>query len=220
MIYCLSDIHGELDRWQAMLDLIQFSDNDTLYVLGDVIDRKPMGIEILQDIMRRPNVHMILGNHEQMMLDTFCSGNDYDARRLWSMNGGGNTYRTMQYQIPTAERLRILKFIRELPDHLKIEVNGQQFYLVHGYPGFDTFQRIWDRPEPPPAEPLIPGKTVICGHTCTYWMNQYVEGYDEDAPFEIFYAPGLIDIDCGCGNVTEQRRLACLRLDDMKEFYV
>lgn len=76
----MSDIHGEYDRYMAMLDLIQFSEQDTLYILGDVIDRKPGGIEILQDIMRRPNVHMIIGNHEQMMLDSFWSNNDYDAR--------------------------------------------------------------------------------------------------------------------------------------------
>ena len=31
----------------------------------------------------------------------------------------------------------------------------------------------------------------------------------------------IIDIDCGCGNLrSEHRRLACLRLDDMAEFYV
>ena len=31
---------------------------------------------------------------------------------------------------------------------------------------------------------------------------------------------GLIVIDCGCGSGYELRRLACLRLDDMEEFYV
>ena len=32
---------------------------------------------------------------------------------------------------------------------------------------------------------------------------------------------GIIDIDCGCGNRNAaHRRLACLRLDDMAEFYV
>lgn len=41
-----------------------------------------------------------------------------------------------------------------------------------------------------------------------------------DSPFEIFHAPGLIGIDCGCGNETDLRRLACLRLEDMREFYV
>ena len=107
MIYCVSDIHGEILRWKSMLELIRFSDDDTLYVLGDVIDRNPFGIKILQDIMSRPNVHMIVGNHEDMMLQTFWSNNDYDARRLWKYNGGGSTYRTMVYKIPTAERLRL-----------------------------------------------------------------------------------------------------------------
>ena len=220
MVYCMSDIHGEYDRYMAMLELIHFSEQDTLYILGDVIDRKPDGIEILQDIMGRSNVQMIIGNHEQMMLDSFWSNNDYDARRLWKYNGGGSTYRTMVYIIPSEERLRILRFVQELPDHLEIEVNGQQFYLVHGNYGDNRYDRIWGRPEPPPETPPLAGKTVIVGHTCTYYLNALVEGYDENSPFEIFYAPGLIGIDCGCGNKTELRRLACLWLDDMKEYYV
>lgn len=43
-----------------------------LYVLGDVIDRFPDGIEILQELMAMPNVKMLLGNHEYMMLMTPC----------------------------------------------------------------------------------------------------------------------------------------------------
>ena len=220
MTYVISDIHGEILRWQAMLGLIQFSDEDTLYVLGDVIDRYPHGIDILLDIMRRPNVHMIVGNHEYLMLQAFWSSNNYDARGLRKYNGGGNTYRTMVYKIPTEERLRILRYIQELPDHLEIEVNGQDFYLVHGNVGDTRHDRIWGRPEPPPKEPPIPGKTVIVGHTCTYYLNAYADGYDENSLFEIFYAPGLIAIDCGCGNDTDLRRLACIRLEDGKEFYV
>ena len=34
MIYCVSDIHGELDKFERLLDLIQFSDADHLYVIG------------------------------------------------------------------------------------------------------------------------------------------------------------------------------------------
>lgn len=39
MIYCVSDIHGELDKLERMLELIRFSDADHLYIIGDVIDR-------------------------------------------------------------------------------------------------------------------------------------------------------------------------------------
>ena len=220
MTYVLSDVHGELDRWQAMLELIRFSEEDTLIVIGDVIDRGKQGIEILRDIMGRSNVQFLMGNHELMMLDTFWSGNDYDAKRLWTRNGGGETYRTLVYKTPTEERLRMLRFIKESPTFLDIEVNGRGFHICHGMPSHDMITRLWDRPEPPPTEPPIPGKTVIVGHTSTYWLNPYVEGYDENAPLEIFYAPGLICIDCGCGSGYELRRLACLRLEDGKEFYV
>ena len=220
MTYVMSDIHGEIDRYNRMLQLIQFSEEDTLYIIGDVIDRNPHGIEILQDIMRRPNVKFIQGNHECMMLDTFWSNNDYDSRRLWTQNGGGSTYRTMVYKTPTEERLRILRYIQEAPDHMEIEVNGRQFHLVHGMPSHDHTTRLWDRPEPPPTEPPIPGKITVIGHTSVYWLNMYIEGHDEEAPLEIWHGPGLIVIDCGCGSGYELRRLACLRLDDMAEFYV
>ena len=220
MTYCMSDIHGEYSRYIAMLEQIQFSDDDTMYIIGDVIDRLPFGIDILKDIKSRPNMVMIRGNHEQMMLDTFSSGLDHDARRAWASNGGRHTYRLMSRGMSPEERDNILQFVRELPDHLDIEVSGRKFHLVHGLPGDNLHDRLWGRPEPPPEEPPIPGTTVIVGHTCTYYLNVLVEGYDEKAPFEIFYAPGLIDIDCGCGNRLPQVRLACLRLEDMKEFYV
>ena len=35
MTYVMSDIHGEHDRFKAMLQEIQFSDKDTLYIRGD-----------------------------------------------------------------------------------------------------------------------------------------------------------------------------------------
>ena len=59
MIYCVSDIHGELDKFERLLDLIQFSDADHLYVIGDVIDRGAMGVDILDRIMAAPNMTML-----------------------------------------------------------------------------------------------------------------------------------------------------------------
>ena len=64
MIYCMSDIHGHYDKYLEMLRKIDFKDSDTLFVLGDVVDRGPSSMEILLDMMCRPNVIPILGNHE------------------------------------------------------------------------------------------------------------------------------------------------------------
>ena len=70
MIYICSDLHGRYDLWSALLAKLNLRSDDTLYILGDVIDRGPEGVEILQDIMARPNVLPILGNHE--LTAAFC----------------------------------------------------------------------------------------------------------------------------------------------------
>ena len=66
-IYVCSDIHGMYDLYCRMLETVQFSDGDHLYILGDMIDRGPDGIKILQDVIDRENVTCLIGNHEHMM---------------------------------------------------------------------------------------------------------------------------------------------------------
>ena len=63
MTYAVSDIHGRYDKYAAMLEIINFRDNDMLYVLGDVIDRHDDGIKIMLDMISRPNIVMLMGNH-------------------------------------------------------------------------------------------------------------------------------------------------------------
>ena len=74
--------------------------------------------------------------------------------------------------------------------------------------------RLWGRPEADAPAPL-PGMTAIVGHTPTEYLQD-----DDGVQFRIWHGNGIIDIDCGCGSTHDLRRLACLRLDDMKEFYV
>lgn len=68
MTYVLSDIHGQMRRFQSVMNQINLQPGDTLYVLGDVIDRYPDGIRILRQLMVMPNVKLLLGNHEFVML--------------------------------------------------------------------------------------------------------------------------------------------------------
>ena len=50
MIYVTSDIHGQYNMFLKLLSMIEFSDSDTLYILGDVVDRGSEPIRILQYI--------------------------------------------------------------------------------------------------------------------------------------------------------------------------
>lgn len=210
----MSDIHGEAERFHAMLEQIQFSSDDTLYIIGDVIDRHASGIDLLKEIMTTPNMIMLLGNHEQMCLDTLGPANVFGSRTLWQQNGGNQTYQELVYVSSPEEKNSIINFLQSLPDHLEIEVSGEKYYLVHGKPSDRPDDRIWDRPKadnPAPFENC----TAIVGHTPV----PYLTG-KKDEPYRIWHGNGIIDIDCGCGNNTQYKRLACLRLDDMAEFYV
>lgn len=94
-------------------------------------------------------------------------------------------------------------------------MGGQRFHLVHGYPGEGHETRIWGRVEPDNRSPF-PDTICIVGHTPTVFLT---DGHDED--FSIWHGDGILDIDCGCGSMkAAHRHLACLRLDDMAEFYV
>ena len=67
MRYIIADIHGCYNEYINLLKKIKFTDKDTLYILGDVVDRGPEPIKILQDMMKRKNVVHFIGNHEFMM---------------------------------------------------------------------------------------------------------------------------------------------------------
>ena len=215
MVYCTADIHGEFERFRRLLELICFSEEDTLYVLGDVIDRGPDGVKILEFIRERGNIILLMGNHERMCVDALGKDSLPRARRLWEQNGGWPTHMDLE-EHPGRDTL--LAYLSDLPLFLDIEVEGRAFRLVHGFPGETEDDMLWGRPEAGMTRQPLPGKTVIVGHTPVQYL-QYLTGKKDVVPL-IWHGPGILDIDCGCGHDDPGRMLACLRLDDMKEFYV
>lgn len=228
MRYVMADLHGEYDRYRRMLDRIGFSASDTLYILGDVVDRGGVGgVDILLDVMERPNVVMLLGNHEDMCLKAMDQPDNERALAHWRRNGGQVTRRAL-LRLTGEERERTLNFLRTRPDHLDLELDGRRFHLVHGFPADNTYDRVWQRPGPEAVSPFPDGRTVVAGHTpvCELWGYRDEEEFErlllglKDGHIHMFHGRGYIDLDCCCGyGGISQRRLACLRLEDMAEFY-
>ena len=54
--YVISDIHGQYDMFMELLDKIRLKESDTLYVLGDVLDRGPHPIRTLKRLMEMSNL--------------------------------------------------------------------------------------------------------------------------------------------------------------------
>ena len=223
--YVMGDIHGEADRFHAMLKMIGFSEEDTLIILGDVIDRGPDGIALLLEIMDMPNVIMLLGNHEYMMLQYLNPSATGTEIRRWNKNGNAPTLAAYLKQKAKVQQ-RIISYLRGLPTHLEMEINGKWFYLVHGFPGENVHDEVWHRPEIDTANPK-PGYQVVIGHTKVLSMikpeeariRYAVELEDKGEHLRILRTPGFVNIDCGCGYDMPIKALACLRLEDFQEFY-
>lgn len=234
MIYCISDLHGHYENYIAMLREISFRPEDTLYVLGDVIDRGPDGIRILQDMMARPNVIPLLGNHEltaalclRWLLQEITEERldrlgevELSALGDWMANGGEPTIRALN-QLSPDERSEILDYIREMELYDEVEVGGRSFVLVHA--GLDHFAP--DKPledyeledllfcRPGPDQMYYPDRYVVYGHTPTRLLFHQAGEEPQD---RIFRRGMQIAIDCGCGH---GGRLGCLCLDTLEEFY-
>lgn len=220
MTYVMSDIHGNMERYRSVMKKIHLTAEDHLYVLGDVIDRGADGIAIFMELMRMPNVTVLLGNHELMMLDAIQSEFSHQSFRLWLRNGGMPTM-DAYVNLPQEQQREILEYIQKMPLTANVTVSGRSYLLVHGVPPtlWGTIRSdavcevefaVWARLMP--DDPIPDGKTVIFGHTPT-------EYYQEGLPLRIWYGGNKIGIDCGSGYEHEVCRLACLRLEDMMELY-
>ncbi len=231
--YVMSDLHGAYERYERMLRLIDFSDNDTLFVLGDIVDRGENPAGILLDMMNRNNVYPLMGNHDCMamyfleMLSSEMAEHDFSRHMseddsldfaCW-LSGGGKTTFDSLCQLTTAERADILRYMQEFPLYEIVNLNGRTFFLVHaGLGGFRPDKKLDEYT----AEELIMSRNdpktrffdddsvyVVMGHTPTPLIC---------GEAVIYRCNNNIYIDCGA--YSPDGRLACLCLDNMKEYYV
>ena len=232
MIYAASDLHGcAPDDFRRLLARAGFSDDDFLFVLGDVIDRNgDGGVALLQWMALQPNVELLLGNHEAMLLACRFLFEEITLARLDALDGGqvGALMNWLSNGAePTLEALSALKkqrpealddlldYLTDAPLYETVTAGGRDFLLVHsGIGGFDPARPLsacdpndllWHRPAP--DERYFDDVLTVLGHTPTDYYG---------APGRVFRAPTWIDIDVGAGR---GRPPALLRLDDMRVFY-
>lgn len=56
--YVISDIHGQYDMFMELIDKIDLKQTDTLYVLGDILDRGPHPIKVLKKAYGNAERHL------------------------------------------------------------------------------------------------------------------------------------------------------------------
>lgn len=226
MIYAMSDLHGCYEKYLKMLEKINFGAEDTLYVLGNIIDRGSGGIKILMDMMTRDNVIVIRGNHDELGYkvmkfisqpsDMYESEKIMPLYRIWLLDGGMSTFNEFM-RLSADEQNKLLSYMSSFLFYKEITVNGRKFFMAHTVPKKAEMQDPEKMPrhlfidgEPEYEKEYFPDEYIVTGHTPTGLIDEKYTG-------KIMRANNHIAIDCGAifGNP-----LGCICLDTLEEFYV
>ena len=225
MEYCLSDIHGCYSLFCRLLEKIRFGGGDTLYVLGDIIDKGPESVRLLRLLLSMPNAYCIAGNHEYDFLKYYRGlmrhARDYDAV-LERLRGCFADGALLDWE--TVDEMERLPYF----------IGKEQWIGVHaGLPlradgtlvppeESSIEQLVYDRRFKDPDVLPQRGKCVLYGHTPVRYLTERDEillypregvrrGSDKIAD----YCKIHLDMMTAKSGV-----LGCIRLDDCRCFYV
>jgi serine/threonine protein phosphatase 1 len=174
--FVIGDIHGCFRTFKYLVEEdLHLKSNDTLFLLGDTIDRgtgSKAVIDYIRELSGNINVRPIIGNHEYMMLRSL---EDEDFFYRWTLNGCAQTLlsfgvdrsivnnRSSVYQIPES----YFEFIKTWPMYEETD----DFLFVHA--GLDVYSKdpltdvetmLWTRNEDFPKE-ILKDRKLIHGHT-------------------------------------------------------
>lgn len=122
--YVTSDAHGHVRALDRALDLAGPGSGDTVYVLGDMVDRGPDPVGVLRLVRSLPNARVLMGNHERMLLDTLMSEDEREVF-IWEMNGGSTTARGLD-SLGSDEAADLIDWIAQLPLFDVVEVEDRR----------------------------------------------------------------------------------------------
>lgn len=216
--YVMSDIHGMGSLLEEMLEKIRFSGQDTLYILGDMIDRGMEPAKVLDLVSSTENIIALKGNHE----DEFVNWYEDEMRRTFQKYYY-NTYEILMDSEATREKLPgYVRFMKKLPMYKKLKTEKEFFLMAHA--STEELLQVWKRKERilwdssmVDRQRGIPGYVSIVGHVPTF----IIRGYPKE-PASIWHCPDgrLIVVDCGAAFPDLGGRLGCLCLETGEEFYV
>lgn len=169
MRYVISDIHGYLGLFKALMEKIGFCEEDILYICGDIIDKGPESVRLLEYVASMPNVYAIRGNHEEAFLQYYASlmaeSGDYDAVLDSLRNYFGNDGHLLSWEL--VDYLDNLPYYIEEDDFICVHAGVPLFSDGH-IPSLDTVELeelIYNRRFK--GADVLPkdSKTVFFGHT-------------------------------------------------------
>lgn len=138
--WVIPDIHGYYNTLKCLIEKkISPSKEDTLYFLGDYIDRGPNSKAVLDYLIALDNsdqpTHFIKGNHEDFLQKIYYAKRGFKPRQFfkksdkakWKKFGGRKTLKSFKIKNPKAIPQSYINWIENLPIYIEME----DFILVH-----------------------------------------------------------------------------------------
>ncbi len=175
MKYVISDIHGEYDLFIKLLDKINFSNQDIMYICGDMIEKGNQSLKLLHYIYQKQNIKCIIGNHEYELIKYYQSLKEKNVE----INNILLQINSLFMNEDNLFNIDILKWILSLPFFIEEE----DFICVHAGIPLDNEQHlipfnqiikesfVYDREFK--EEYVIPqtSKCIFFGHTPTFFIS-------------------------------------------------
>lgn len=224
MVYVISDIHGEYDLFVSLLKKIKFSQNDVMYICGDMVDKGQDSVKLLRFIKSMPNFRCIVGNHEYAFLKRYWammenSPKDFDLLlkqlQAYFPHDGAlldwetvDWLETLPYYIEEKEFICVHAGVALTPEGrlLPLERNENEF-LVN------------DRNFKEPSVVPQTEKCIFFGHTPTSYLSDEskIIRYKRENALNGIRGYYKIHLDLG---VWLHGVLGCFCVDTCEEFYV
>jgi len=236
--WVVGDVHGCYDEFQKLLKNRNIKKDDTIILVGDIIDRGPQQIEMLkwamENITENGKYQMVLGNHEDMVINKYhtclnllkCGEIENDIAYLackyrfeYELQDAG--YKTFEEIKP------IIDWFENLPLYKEVMVNNKRHIIAHAWawPNLRNTSRktyLWFREVGDDFFDTITyddeNSVLIHGHTPTIFLPDY--GISEEVAGKVFINKNGINIDCGLVYRTLNSNLAAIRLEDKKIIYL
>ncbi|QTA37507.1 metallophosphoesterase family protein [Thermosipho ferrireducens] len=158
----ISDIHGNIEALEAVLNDIEKKNIEEIYCLGDLVGYGPEPDEVIKKI-REKNIISVKGNYDDAVgnekSDCGCS---YSPGRETEI---GNESLNWTIKNVTNENK---EFLNSLPETYNFEIEGIKVLLVHGSPLNPLFEYLHSRTSSDRLKKVVEStdaEIIICGHT-------------------------------------------------------
>lgn len=231
MNYVMSDIYGDYDRFEEMLEQIELKEDDNLYILGNIVGGEG-SVELLEELAESINIYPIMGECDKAAADVLTllmrdlssgkpdnlSDETKQAAAKLSQLGGRSVLEEF-VTLTSDKKSDLLDFLVYLPQFEMCDTNDSTYILVpRGLGNFDV-----------KGKKLKKYTFEELALTDVDYDRRY---FDDDS---IYIVSGSVPVQklssesrvyksnnniCINGDLRNGGRLICLCLDTMEEFYV